>query len=471
MEEFRREFDTIAAVSTPRGKGGVALIRISGSGAATVGDRVFRPRAGVPLSRRAPRTAVFGDIIMPGDALAVDSGLATLFRAPSSFTGEDTVEICCHGGVLVTRAVLAAALAAGARQAERGEFTRRAFAAGKLGLEEAEALGMLLDAGTDAQLRLSHGGMSGKLSEACAALRGEITVLLTDIYARTDFPDEDLGSIPPDEVVQRLARLRKRTEELCSTYRTGRAIADGVGCVICGRTNAGKSTLYNRLIGSDEAIVTDIEGTTRDILTATVDFGGVTLRLSDTAGIRGGISDTVEALGVGRARERIDSSELVFFLIDGTRTPSEDDRALAAGLHSHPGTVFALLTKSDTGSEPDAEARSLWEGFPHRECISALTGEGIDRLAAAVAELYLDGALDIGNDPIVGSARQYDALRRASGALDDAAAALDDGFPPDVAGTCMEDAATALSELDGRGAGAVSADVIDGIFAKFCVGK
>lgn len=242
MTEHNALLDTIAAVSTPRGKGGVALLRISGPDAARIGEAVFAPRGGKKLTDK-PRYEFFGDILAPDDAeggafRAVDDGLAVFFKGPASFTGEDTVELCCHGGVLVTRTVLAACLAAGARQAERGEFTRRAFAAGKISLPEAEALGLLLDAGTDAQLRLSRSGMSGKLAGACAELRTELTALLTDIYARVDFPEEDLGSIPDEEVRERVAALAEKTAALAATWRTGRAIAEGIPTVICGRTNA-----------------------------------------------------------------------------------------------------------------------------------------------------------------------------------------------------------------------------------------
>ena len=467
--------DTIAAVSTPRGKGGVALIRISGPDALGIGEKIFKPRFSQKLGDH-PRYSVFGDIVMPEDTGSyragdiIDDGLAVYFKGPGSFTGDDTVEICCHGGVLVTRTVLQAALCAGARQAERGEYTRRAFAAGKMGLSEAESLGMLLEAGTESQLRLSRSGMSGRLSAACSDLREQLTVLITDIYARVDFPEEDLGSIPTDEVRERLAALSRRSSELSETYRTGRAVAEGISTVICGRTNAGKSTLYNRLVGSDDAIVTDVEGTTRDILTATVSFGGATLRLYDTAGIRDAAADEVEAIGIERAKEKVASAELVLFLVDGTRKPEDDDEKLAESLRDHPGHVIALLTKADRNVS-DPEAVALWESFPEREKISASTGEGMDGLAGRIGELYIDGELDLGRDPVISNARQYEALRKTGAALDEAISAMDAGFPPDVAGVCLEMAADALSELDGRGHGAVSADVIDGIFSKFCVGK
>ena len=468
MQLFSTEFGTIAAISTPQGKGGVALIRISGPEANTVGDRIFKRINGKPVSESPARMALFGEIVDPADGTRIDTGLCTRFACPNSFTGEDTVEICCHGGILVTRAVLGAALAAGARRAEAGEFTRRAFAAGKISLNEAEALGMLLDAGTEAQLKLSRGGMSGALSNACDGLRREITTLLEDIYARVDFPEEDLGSISDSEVLLRLSDLIASAKKLAATYSTGRAVAEGIPTVICGRTNAGKSTLYNLLVGSDEAIVTDIEGTTRDILTATVSFGGATLLLSDTAGLRE-TAEEVERIGIRRAEERIDSAELVLFLIDSSRAPSDDDRALAERLGSHSGRVIAVLTKSDL--ERNAEAEELAGGFDLRVTLSVKSGEGCEKLESLVNRLFIDGELDTERDAVIASARQHDALLRVIDALGEALSSLTEGFPPDVAGVCLEEAAARLCELDGRGHGAVGADIADGIFSRFCVGK
>lgn len=461
--------DTIAAISTPRGKGGVALIRISGPEAAAVGDRIFRPKNKKALSGHAEREAVFGEII--SGAAVIDTGLAVLFRAPRSFTGEDTVEVSCHGGVLVTAAVLGAALSAGARQAEAGEFTRRAYAAGKLTLSEAESLGMLLDARTDAQLRLARGGMSGSVSKAVGEICERISAVIGDIYARIDFPDEDLGELSAAEVVECVKGIRADAEKLRSTYSTGRAIAEGIPTVICGRTNAGKSTLYNRLTGEASAIVTADEGTTRDVLTETVSFGGVTLRLSDTAGIREG-RDEAERVGIGRAKDKIRESELVLFVIDGSRAPDGDEYALADELAARDGgRVAAILSKSDlTGGSAGADrnAAALWKRFPDRVSLSAESGEGMDALAALVGGMFIDGSLSPETDAVVQNARQYAALGEAIGAIIDAEETLSIGYSPDIAGISLEEALSALRSVDGRG---VCAEVVDNIFSKFCVGK
>jgi tRNA modification GTPase len=310
--------------------------------------------------------------------------------------------------------------------------------------------------------------MSGALSSACDTLRREITTLLEDIYARVDFPEEDLGSISDDEVLDRLSALIASAKKLAATYSTGRAVAEGIPTVICGRTNAGKSTLYNLLVGSDEAIVTDIEGTTRDILTATVSYGDVTLLLSDTAGLRE-TAEEVERIGIRRAEEKIDSAELVLFLIDSSRVPSEDDIALAEKLASHSGKVIAILTKSDL--ERNEEAVALASRFELCVTLSVKSGVGCEELEKLINRLFIDGELDTERDAVISSARQHDALLRVIDALGEALSSLTEGFPPDVAGVCLEDAAARLCELDGRGHGAVGADIADGIFSRFCVGK
>lgn len=464
-------FDTIAAISTPRGKGGVALIRISGSDAAAIADKIFIPKNKKAPSELEERRAIFGDICDPRDGRTIDSGLCVIFRAPRSFTGEDTTEISCHGGVLVSAAVLSAVISAGARQAEAGEFTRRAYAAGKLSLPEAEALGMLLEARTDAQMRMAHGGMSGRLSRAAAEISDEVSAVLSDIYARIDFPDEDLGELEVSEIEARLCSTRRKLAALLATYRTGRAIAEGIPTVICGRTNAGKSTLYNRMAGEELAIVTSEAGTTRDVLTETVSFGGLTLRLSDTAGIREG-RDTAERVGIDRARDKIAESELVFFVLDGSREPNDDERDLAATLaERRVGHVIAVLTKADlTGGTCGAHpaALELWERFEPRASISAANGSGMEELAAAVSGLYIDPSVSFETDAVVQNERQRASLDRAAAALDDALTVIADGFSPDIAGVDLEEALSALREVDGRG---ICAEIVDGIFSKFCVGK
>ena len=460
--------DTVAAVSTPRGKGGVALIRISGDEAIAVAERAFLPKNGKRLSEGESGRAVYGTVMgrdACGDTVDVDDGIATIFRAPHSFTGEDTVEISCHGGVLVTAEVLEAILAAGARAAEAGEFTRRAFLSGKLGLSQAEALGSLLEADTHGRLRLSRSGLSGKVETATRALYDMLCHILSNLYAIIDYPDEDLGSLSSAEVRSSLSDILNQIKSLAASYKNGRAILEGISTVLCGKPNVGKSSLYNRIVGRNAAIVTEIAGTTRDLLETTASFGGVTLRLCDTAGLHDA-GDLVESIGVDRAKEKLAEAELVLAVFDSSRPLDGEDEALLSLLDTLPAKKLALLNKSDKETLIDAERL---EG--HFDCViatSATIEDGLSTLADTVNKLFLDGSLNMASDPIVATARQYSSLCRATEALENAIASIDAGLCEDLYAADVESAMQALSELDGR---EVSEDIVSGIFSHFCVGK
>ena len=458
--------DTIAAISTPYGKGGVALLRVSGADALTIAERVFRPKNGKPLSAAVPRTAVLGDILsLADDGEVIDEGLATVFLAPASFTGEPTVEIACHGGILLTETVLTSLLRAGARLAEAGEFTRRAFLNGKLGLSAAEALGNVLDAGTHEQLLLAQNGMRGRLSAHCRTLYERLTSLLASVYVKIDYPDEDLADLTGEEILAGLRESLCDVRALAATYRTGHAIAEGIPTVICGVPNVGKSSLYNRLVGRDAAIVTSIEGTTRDVLTETASLGRVTLRLYDTAGIRE-TENPVEQIGIDRARAVLAEAELVLAVFDGSRAPDAEAEAIADLLHDVRGHAVAVLNKGD-----------LWKGevdafysahFADVVVLSAKTGDGMDDLSACVERLFVDGSIRTAEDAILTNARQHAAAMAAAEALECAVEALSAGGPIDAACMGAEQALASLGEIDGR---AVSEDIVTQIFSRFCVGK
>ncbi len=448
-------FDTVAAVSTPYGKGGVAVIRISGEDAVAVAERVFTPVDGKPVGEHPARVAVYGTVHDPADPTVLDDGLCVVFRAPRSFTGEDTVELSCHGGILVTRRVLEACFLAGARQALPGEFTRRAYLNGKLALERAEALGNLLDAGNDEQMKLARAGMNGLLTERAEAVYASLCGVLANLEAGMDFPEEDLTELSREELQVLCAEAETDLRTLIHTWRTGHAIAEGVPTVICGRPNVGKSAFYNRLVGRDAAIVTAIAGTTRDVLTDTATLGRVTLRLSDTAGLRES-DDPVERIGVERARRALEDAELVLLLSDADNDPEAD--ALAATLSEQGRTVLRIRTKSDLGGSSAVDVIS----------VSSLTGDGFDRLAAAVESAFIDADLRMGEDAVVFSARQVAALREAADALAVAVGNLAVGLTYDICADDLRAALSAIGTLCGR---ETSEDVISEIFARFCVGK
>lgn len=453
-------FDTVAAVSTPRGKGGIAVIRISGQNARDILARVFQPRHRAPAD--APRHATLGKIVSVAGEV-IDEGLATFFPAPASFTGEDVVELACHGGILLTEQVLSAVLAAGARPATAGEFTRRALLHGKMKLSAVEALGDLLEAKTRGQLELARGGMAGHLSCALEKAYGRLSALLADAYAKIDFPDEDLNTLSREELCAAFAEVERELARLQRTYRTGHAVGEGIATVICGPVNAGKSTLYNALVGKEAAIVTDVAGTTRDILSETVALGDVTLRLFDTAGLRD-TEDTVEGIGVARTREVMQGAELILAVFDGAKAPDDEALAFLAELKTLSATVIAVLNKSDRQEQfPEA----LLADFAAVVRLSARTRD-TEALRVAVERLYLAEGITLGEDAVVSNARQYAALSRAAEALSRTVASLSADVPLDAACIDAELAMQALGEVDGR---AVDESILADIFSHFCVGK
>ena len=458
--------DTIAAISTPYGKGGVAMIRISGFDAINVANRIFCPVSGAALSSIEHAKMTYGRIYSPFDKkISIDDGMAAIFRAPHSFTGEDTVEIYCHGGVLVTRRVLEAALEAGARAAEAGEFTRRAFVSGKMSLNGAEALGNLLEARTDSQLRLARSGMRGHLDARTQKIYNSMRDVMTGIFACIDFPDEDLSELSREQMISMLETALGDIKALAATYRTGRAVTDGISTVICGRTNAGKSSLYNRLLGYDAAIVTDVEGTTRDILRETASVGKVTLRLCDTAGLRS-TSDRVEEIGIERALDELGRAALALAVFDSSRELDSEDVSLANRINELGVPSIAVFNKSDSDTRHDMSA--VKKSFERSVFISAKSGEGIDTLVSALEEMFIDGELDVSSDPIVTGERQYAAISSAAELLDSALASLEAELPLDLCCVNIECAMSSLGEVGGRDIGE---EIVGEIFSKFCVGK
>lgn len=479
---------TIAAVSTPRGVGGVAVIRISGPDAAGVLCRCFAPgrggdegAAGAGGERSASaslfpdRAAVFGRVVDEnGDV--VDEALATLFRAPRSFTGEDVAEISCHGGIAVTRDVLDAVFAAGAAPAAPGEFTRRAFLNGKLSLSRAEAVGRIISAATSEQRRLATVSARGALSRGISAAADGLLRAVSELWAIVDYPDETVDVARAADLDAQLCESAERIDALAATYRRGRAIADGVRTVIAGRPNVGKSSLYNALCGSDRAIVTSEPGTTRDILETTLPFGGVTLLLADTAGVREGAGEA-ERIGVDRTRGAIESAELIFAVFDGSSPLTREDYELADYIASQSCDKIALLGKSDLPRGiSGADEQKLRAVFGRLIPVSPATGAGLDELEKSVAELFETGGGDAGG-AVLFESRQYAAVCRARALLGEARDLLARGGEIDAVGTLAESALTELWSADSRAAGtsdvygAVSEAVLDDIFSRFCVGK
>ncbi len=458
--------DTIAAVSTPYGKGGIAVIRISGDDTAAVLRDCFSTSGPYPVEH--PRRACFGSVMREGET--IDSGIAVYFAPGASFTGEASAEISCHGGTAVTAAVLEAVFRAGAQPAGPGEFTRRAFLNGKLSLTQAQAVGLLIDADTDSRRRLATGALQGSLREKTEGLRARLTSLLASLYATIDYPEEDLAQQTPEEMSAGFFAVTEELRALLATYRTGSAVADGVRTVICGSPNCGKSSLYNRILGQDRAIVTDIAGTTRDTLWDTADFGGITLRLADTAGLRekGEASDPVEEIGVERSRQNIEEAELIFLVLDGSRPLlSQEEQWIGELSQRRDAVKIAVINKADLYPTPKLDTDILRDAMDGVVLLSAKTGAGMEDLAATVGTLYQTQDRSFAA-PLIWDARHKATLEQAISLLEEAAAAMDAGEPADGVCTLAEEALANLSLLDGRG---VSEEIVSEIFSRFCVGK
>ena len=452
--------DTIAAIATPMAPAAIGILRLSGPESIAVLDKVFTPAHGVPMRERPDRLLVYG-ALRDGDGAVIDYCLATVSRAPHSYTGEDTAELQCHGSPAALALGLEALFAAGARQAKAGEFTRRAFLAGKLDLTRTEAVADLIHAETPAAVRQAAGQLGGALAAAIDDIYDGLTDLMAHFHAVLDYPDEDIEPFEAAEMAAALVDAGKKLDALAGSYRRGRALVEGVPCAIVGRPNAGKSTLFNALLGYDRAIVTPIPGTTRDTVEERLSLGGVLLRLIDTAGLREG-GDQVEQLGIERSRAAVEQAELVLVVLDGHQnlTP-EDEDALTLGLAAP--RCLVVYNKADL---PAASLPPLPEGVPS-VALSALTGDGLDELELAIEKLFPD---DTGLRPgsLLTNARQAEAAGRARESVERASAALSAGMSPDAVLTDVEEALSALGELTGR---MVREDVTGRIFERFCVGK
>lgn len=452
--------DTIAAVATPPGMGGVAVVRISGPDARRILMRIFEPAGGWRGGPR-PRRMVYGRVMLDGQP--VDDALAVYFRGPRSYTGEDAAEIHGHGGWTAPRRTLEAALAAGARMAAPGEFTQRAFHNGKIDLSQAEAVMDMVSASTDSAAQVAYGQLSGRLRSRVEAARSALLDALAGIEVTIDYPEDDLDAPVAQESIRRIEAIARDLKKLLATAQAGRIYREGVRCAIVGRPNVGKSSLLNALLGEDRAIVTDTPGTTRDTLEAEIDVHGLRVVVVDTAGIRAS-SDPLEQMGVERARRAVSAARLALFLVDGTRPIRDEDRALYREVAVRPHIV--LRSKLDAAELSEEAVSEAFPGVP-LVSLSAKTGEGLDQLERAILDVCAGGAV-LPGEALMSNVRHIDAVRRAHSELDEALATLRSGFPPDLATPGIRAAWHALGEVTG---GTVDEDVVRHIFAHFCVGK
>ena len=450
----------IAAISTAQGEGGIGVIRVSGEGAVEIADKVFRNINNKKLSDMKGYTAAFGSIVSEGEKL--DEAVALVFRAPHSYTGEDVVELSCHGGMYITKQVLRAVIEAGAVPAEAGEFTKRAFLNGKLDLTEAEAVIDIISAKSRSAARSAIYVKEGVLRRKITEVKDELLSLTAHLSAWADYPEEDIAEVSEEDILVTCEKAEVTLKKLLDTYDMGQAVKQGIDTVIAGRPNVGKSTLMNLLSGTEKSIVTDIPGTTRDVVEDTVLVGDVILRLSDTAGLRD-TDDAVEKIGVDRARKKLSQCGLLLAVFDNSRELDSDDLELI-GMSGEVPTV-AIINKTDLETKLDID--KIKSTISNIVFISAANGEGRDEIIKAVEKIAGTSQLNP-SEGILSNERQRSNVYNALNSVREAKAAVETGMTFDAVTVNLEDAISELLEMTGEKA---SDEILDKVFHNFCVGK
>ena len=452
---------TIAAIATAPGAGGIAVVRLSGPESYVVAARVFRPaNSNKKVADAKGYTALFGHFVEGEDAF--DEGVALFFRAPHSYTGEDVVELSCHGGSAVARRLVEACIAAGAAPAAPGEYTRRAFLNGKLSLTQAEAVMDLISADGKQGAALANASLNGALAKKINAEKEALTALQAHLAAWVDFPEEDVPELDDDHLRTVLGGVKQELDGLIQSYDAGAVLREGVDCAIVGKPNAGKSTLLNLLAGFDRAIVTPVAGTTRDVVEQAVQLGDIRLNLFDTAGLRQ-TEDEIEAEGIRRSWKKLDEAGLILAVFDGSEPLTREDVALAQRCAGRP--AIALVNKEDKPTRFDAEAIAGDFAMVLPVCCQEEGSRKV--IAAAVARLLGTNQIDPHAASLSGQ-RQLAAATRARDAVAGALDAANGGFGLDAVSVCVDDALAALCDLTGENA---SENVINEVFERFCVGK
>src|SRR3990172_12974644 len=456
------EQDTIAAIATPVGEGAVAIVRVSGPDAERIATSVF-VRAQGKNGKLASHRLYHGKIQDPRSKKFVDEVLLVIMRKPRSYTGEDIVEVHCHGGTFVVRRVLGLMLSQGARHAERGEFTKRAFLNGRLDLAQAEAVLDLISARTDKGIELALNQVGGGFSKWTRELREELLAILVQIEAAIDFPEEEIELLQRSDLIAKIERLRQKICDILISYEWGRLFRDGARVCICGRPNVGKSSLLNALVGEDRVIVTDVPGTTRDVIEESVNLDGLPVVLWDTAGIRE-TDDRIEQIGVNLSRRYLEKSEAVLVTLDGSESLAAADLALLESLNGK--NALIVINKSDLPQRLDVGELKNRGFLQAMAFVSAKTGSGIEGLKEQLRNL-MAGCQE--EPPIVlTNIRHKAALERSDKALSDALVTLAKSCPPELVAVELSEAREALEEIIGL---INNEDKLESIFKNFCIGK
>lgn len=452
---------TIAAISTAQAPGGIGIVRISGPKSRMIADKVFRSAKDKKVEDSSGYIAMYGHVHNKNDEI-IDEAIALVFAAPASFTGEDVVELSCHGGLVVMRRVLSAVFEAGASPAQAGEFTKRAFLNGKIGLTEAESVMQIICAQGEQAARTAMAGHEGALEKRIIKIRDRLIESAAHLSAWADYPEDDIPQVDNEMLKTTLASVKAEIDLLLSQFDAGRAIREGVNTVIVGRPNVGKSTLMNLLAGCERSIVTQYAGTTRDVVEDKVILGGVPLNLADTAGIRI-TDDPVEKIGVTRAKEKAQSAQLVLAVFDSSQELNDEDYELISVIEHIPS--IAVINKSDLPTKIDKEY--INQKFKQVVYISAISGDGLEDLKNAAADVLHTASLNP-SDGILFTERQRDSARRAGDCVEEALDALIGGITLDAVTVSIDGAVSDLLELTGERA---TEAIVDSVFSHFCVGK
>jgi tRNA modification GTPase len=455
--------DTIAAISTPLGEGGIAVIRISGDDAIAVADRVFKGKR--PLSKAATHTVHYGFIVDPGTGERIDEALVTVMRAPRSFTMEDVVEVGCHGGIVAVRRVLEVLLANGARLAEPGEFTKRAFLNGRIDLTQAEAVIDLIRSKSDRASALALKQVEGKLADKIKALRETLVTLMAHIEVNIDYPEHDVEEMTNEYIKNTCQGLLEEIERLLAWSEQGKVLREGIVTAIVGKPNVGKSSLLNTLIRENKAIVTDIPGTTRDVIEEYITIKGIPLRLLDTAGIRD-TSDVVEKIGVEKSKSALAEADLILLVLNYNEPLTEDELSLIEQIGEK--QTIVVVNKTDLPQRLDVDyVRSRFEE-DRIIMISVKSGHGLEQLEDAISRMFFRGDIEGDDLTYVSNIRHIQLLKQAKRSLEEALAGAEQWMPIDMVQIDLRNAWEHLGEIIGD---AVSESLIDQIFSKFCLGK
>lgn len=497
--------DTIAAISTPHGTGGIGIIRISGDNAFEICSKLFKGKK--PFNEIKTHTINYGKIVEPTTGDMVDEVLVSKMKGPNTFTREDIVEINCHGGTVVLLKILELVVACGARPAEPGEFTKRAFLNGRLDLSQAEAVIDLINAKTNEGSRAAVSQLEGRLSERIKKARSKLIELIAHIEVTVDYPEHDIEEITGRQVYDDSKVILDTLNEIASSFNKGRILREGIKAVIVGKPNVGKSSLLNELAGKSKAIVTDIPGTTRDIIEEYVSIKGIPVNLSDTAGIRE-TADPIERIGVEKARNAIEEADLVIMMLDGLRKPDEEDKAIISQVSGK--KIIYIINKIDKADQEavsqieeqilrhgdgssvttlfhvkqqdrDGDGSAVLDNGQDQSDIhnndsssirivkaSMLRGEGLDKLEEAIAGLFIKGDVAINNEILVTNIRHKNLLDMAAASIKEACKAYETGMPLDMITIDIKNAAEYLGQITGE---SVSEDVVHEIFSRFCIGK